>query len=407
MILFGHPTGNPNSHHAALAHFEAGSLAAFCVPWMPSATTLKILSAIPGWQGLAKRLARRRFEPLARAPKNQGRFGEWGRLWRRQRGTGNEGLSYEANDWLMNTMARECRRADVSAVHAYEDCSLRQFEEAKRRGKICIYDLPIGYYPAWEQTQAGLARQFADWLPAGGLPSSRWVRPEQKRSEMELADLVLAPSAFVKETILRFHPDKKIALAPYGVDSEFWKPPNQKLEIRNQKSEIRFIYAGQCSIRKGIALLIESWRKAGLREATLSLVGSWQLAETRRKNLPAGINFIGPASREKLRAALAGADVFVCPTFFEGRSLVVGEALACGLPVVTTAASGMTDLVDETCGRIISVGDAEALVESLRWFAQNRDRLPAMKSAARVRAETCTWAHYRQCVSEAVKKIGK
>src|SRR5258708_3484266 len=146
MILFGHPTGNPNSHHAALAHFEAGRLEAFFVPWMPSAMTLKILFALPAFRGQASRLARRRVAPLDHALKIQGRFGEWRRLWRRQRGPGDEGISYEANDWLMDTMARECRRATVNAVHAYEDCSLRQFEEAKRRGKICIYDMPIGYY---------------------------------------------------------------------------------------------------------------------------------------------------------------------------------------------------------------------------------------------------------------------
>ena len=42
-ILFGHPTGNPNSHHAALAHFEAGRLEALCVPWMPSELALGVL----------------------------------------------------------------------------------------------------------------------------------------------------------------------------------------------------------------------------------------------------------------------------------------------------------------------------------------------------------------------------
>ena len=315
-------------------------------------------------------------------------------------------------------MARECRRADVSAVHAYEDCSLWQFEASKRLGKPCIYDMPIGYYPAWEQTQMELAKRFADWLPPDGLPSNRWVRPEQKKREMELADLVLAPSAFVKETILRFHPEKKVALAPYGVDLEFWKPES---EVRSQKSEaravqvpasglrpptsgLRFIYAGQCSIRKGIPVLLEAWRKAGLREVTLTLVGSWQLAEEPRTNLPAGVNFIGPVSREKLREILAGADVFVCPTFFEGRTLAVGEALACGLPVITTEASGMTDLADESCGRILPAGIEEALTEALRWFASNRGKIPAMKSAARAKAETCTWANYRRCVSEAVEK---
>ena len=43
-ILFGHPTGNPNSHNAALAHLEAGVLECFCVPWMPSTTTIDMLS---------------------------------------------------------------------------------------------------------------------------------------------------------------------------------------------------------------------------------------------------------------------------------------------------------------------------------------------------------------------------
>src|ERR1700677_1473271 len=174
-ILFGHPTGNPNSHHAALAHFDAGRLEAFCVPWMPSATTLKILSTIPGLQRPAQRLNRRYFKPLAHAPKIQGRMGELQRLFRRSAGGNNEELACEANDWLMSTMARECRRKEVSIVHSYEDCSLAQFEEAKRRNKACIYDMPIGFYPAWAETQAQLTKQFSDWLPSGGLPSSRWV----------------------------------------------------------------------------------------------------------------------------------------------------------------------------------------------------------------------------------------
>ena len=104
---------------------------------------------------MATRLRRRRFEPLAEAPKIQGRIGEIKRLVVRALGRGDEGLSYEANDWLMRTMARECNRPSVTAVHAYEDCSLLQFEEAKRRGKACIYDMPIGYYPAWQEAENG------------------------------------------------------------------------------------------------------------------------------------------------------------------------------------------------------------------------------------------------------------
>src|SRR5437773_411080 len=202
-ILFGHPGGNPNSHHAALAHCEAGRLEAFCVPWMPTPEQLRRLHSVPCLNGFITRLERRCFLPLLSAARIEDRAGEWWRMMRRALipKWADERLSYEANDWLMRTMARECRRSSVTAVHSYEDCSLYQFEEAKRLGKACIYDMPIGYYPAWQDTQAMLARQYADWLPPEGLPSSRWVRPEQKRKEMELADLVLAPSSFVRKTI--------------------------------------------------------------------------------------------------------------------------------------------------------------------------------------------------------------
>ena len=105
-ILFGHPGGNPNSHHAALAHLEAGRLEAFCVPWMPSSRTLTTLQRFDPTRSLGQRLARREFAPLAGATKVQGRVGEWRRLATRAFGLGDERLSYEANDWLMQTMAK-------------------------------------------------------------------------------------------------------------------------------------------------------------------------------------------------------------------------------------------------------------------------------------------------------------
>lgn len=397
-ILFGHPTGNPNSHHAALAHFERGRLEAFAVPWMPSSSTLQILGRIPPLSGNASRLARRRFEPLAQAPKIQGRCGELHRLLARMRGKSDEGMSYEANDWLMRTMKRECRRPAVTAVHSYEDCSLWQFEEAKRLGKACIYDMPIGYYPAWEETQASLAHEYADWLPPQGLPSSRWVRPEQKRKEMELADLVLAPSGFVRKTVMQFV-EKKVALAPYGVDPNFWRPDG----VSGETPSLRFIYAGQCSLRKGIPVLLQAWKAAAIQGAILELVGSWQFSDVKRGELDESVKLNGPVPAEKLRERYQAADVFVFPSFFEGFGLVILEAVACGLPVIASDATAGVDILDETTGRLFAAGDLDGLVESLRWFADHRDRLPAMRRAARAKAETYTWENYRRCVSEAVE----
>jgi starch synthase len=397
-VLFGHPSGNPNSHHAALAHLEAGRLEAFCVPWMPSQFSIRLLGHFGVLRPLAQRLSRRRFPPLDVAPKIQGRIGEFRRLLTRAMGRGDECLSYQANDWLMQTMRRECRRAKVSAIHSYEDCSLWQFAEAKRRGKACIYDMPIGYYPAWEKIQPELSRRYASWLPAHGLSSTSYVRPEQKRQEMSLADLVLVPSAFVADTIQEFYPAKPVALAPYGVDTDTWVPAVK----HTPQDVITFLFVGQCSIRKGTPLLLEAWRAAGIKHAKLRLVGSWHLSAARQKSLPPQVEWIGPVSRDRLREYYRDANIFAFPTFFEGRALVIGEALASGLPVLSTRASGADDLIDDACGRLVPIGNLEALVECLRWFDKNRGQLAAMSRAARVQAERCNWGKYRRSVSEAV-----
>jgi glycosyltransferase involved in cell wall biosynthesis len=347
---------------------------------------------------MARRLRRRHFSGLAGAPMVQGRLGEARRLLTRALGRGDEALSYEANDWLMRTMSRECRRSAVTAVHAYEDCSLGQFAEAKRLGKACIYDMPIGYYPVWEQMQAELARRYVDWLPAGGLPSSRYVRPEQKRQEMQLADLVLVPSVFVANTINRLHSRKALAFTPYGVDAASWSRPTGRLP----RDTITYLYVGQCSLRKGVPILLEAWRAAKLKNARLQLVGSWQLAQAKKNSLPSRVEWIGPVSKDRLRDYYHQAEVVVLPTYFEGRALIIGEALASGLPVITTPASGAEDLIDDNCGRLVPVGNLDALVESLRWFDKNREQLPALSRAARAQAERCTWENYRRCVTEAV-----
>jgi glycosyltransferase involved in cell wall biosynthesis len=350
---------------------------------------------------MARRLARRYFPPLARAPKIQGRLGEMRRLITRGLGRGDVALSYQANDWLMATMRKECQRIRVKAVHAYEDCSLLQFKEAKRLGKACIYDMPIGYYPAWESTQADLIQKFVDWLPAGGLPSSRYVRSQQKREEMELADLVLVPSSFVASTIRAFHPNKTIWLAPFGVDLEFWKPRERK----DNSKVLRFIYAGQISLRKGTPVLLQAWEKAALRDAELTLVGTWFLNERKRGSLPKGVKHVSALSSEALRHQYYQADVFVLPSYFEGLALVLLEAMACGLPAIASAATGAADVLNEASGQVLSVGNLDALVSALRWFDTNRDSLPAMACAARKQAELCTWERYRRSVTEATARF--
>jgi glycosyltransferase involved in cell wall biosynthesis len=401
-VLIGHPSGNPNSHNAAAAYFEAGMLEAFCVPWMPSLKTIGSLGAIPAVSPFASRFARRRFSALDSAPKLQGKTGEAFRLFMRGVGMGSEALSYQANDWLMRRMQHACRRSAVTVVHSYEDCSVLQFREAKTLNKVCVYDMPIGYYPAWEETQAALARKFVDWLPGGFLSSSRHVRPAQKRIEMELADLVLVPSKFVEGTVRRFFPEKRIALARYGVDQSFWTPRTWK----RPDGPLRFICAGQMSIRKGLPDLLEAWRWANLIDARLELVGSWQLSPQKLKSLPDNVTWSGPCAREQLRERYRAADIFVLPSYFEGFPLAFLEALACGLPAIVSEAVADPEVLPGGIGRIVPIGNIEALIAGLRAFNLDRERLVQMSMAAHEHARSHSWEHYRENVRKAVRAFG-
>lgn len=406
MILFGHPTGNPNSHHAALAHYKAERLDAFCVPWFPAAYELRALNTAPFLRNEVARLRRRRLEELANAPKIQDRISEWQRLVRRRFGAEPEKLAYEANDWLMRTMAKAVRRPSVTHVHSYEDCSLLQFQQAKLLGKPCIYDMPIGLYQWWEQQQLKLCQLYSDWLPVGGQPSSRYVRPAQKSAEMELADLVLVACSFVGRTIRAHHPDKLIACAPYGVDAEFWSPwPVALPPPPSSRSSLRFIYAGQSSIRKGTPVLLDAWQKAKLHDAELLLVGSWQLAADKLRQLPPGVRHIHPVGPEKLRDLYRQSDIFLFPSFFEGFGLVILEAMACGLPVLASTHSAAPDILNSNCGWLLDPGDVEHLVERLRWLSSNRDLVSEMKPAARTTALRYSWSDYRKALDEGMRLL--
>jgi glycosyltransferase involved in cell wall biosynthesis len=405
-VLIGHPAGNPNAFHAALSYFERGRLAGFVIPWMPGPKTLNALSSVPGFGGYAKRAKRRYFPPIANAPLVEGRAGEWGRMAGRivmeWRGMGNRSgiISDAANRWVMKKLAAHCGQAD--AVHAYEDCALGAFLEAGRKNKLCIYDMPIAYFSTWQRMVGDLARRFSDWLPDHFRDNVKPERAQRKEKEMALADLVLAPSEFARQSVLEEFPDKPVSVLGYGTDTLHFRPEEG---TTHQGSALRFLYAGHLSLRKGTPLLLDAWKRADVKDAELILAGTWQLADAKRASLPKRVKYKGHLAWDELRARYRAADVLVFPSFFEGYGLVITEAMAAGLPVICTDATAGPEVLDETCGRVFTAGDEEALIAHLRWFGENRERVPQMGRAARHRVEGLTWTRYREQLAETVAEM--
>lgn len=169
--------------------------------------------------------------------------------------------------------------------------------------------------------------------------------------------------------------------------------------------KLELYFAGQISLRKGIPDLLQAWEKAALRSAELTLVGSWFLNERKKVTLPPRVKHVCALASEGLRDQYRQADIFIFPSFFEGFGLVLLEAMACGLPAIATDTTAGADWLTESSGRVLPVGNSDALVSAMRWFDKNRDRLPPMRCAARKQAELCTWERYRSTVKEATARF--
>ena len=118
--------------------------------------------------------------------------------------------------------------------------------------------------------------------------------------------------------------------------------------------------------------------------------------------LQSNVRFLGPMSPERLSGPLSAADVFVLSTRNEGWANVLLEAMACGLPVVTTDVGGNTEVVcSETLGTIVPFDDHPRLVAALRSaLAQDWDR-----DAIRAYAQANTWDERVRVLLEEFRSI--
>jgi glycosyltransferase involved in cell wall biosynthesis len=151
-----------------------------------------------------------------------------------------------------------------------------------------------------------------------------------------------------------------------------------------------FLCVARLSPEKGHALLIEAFAEAfcGNPKARLRLVGDGPVlasleALSAGLGVAAQVEFVGTLPAERVRVEMEAADAFVLASNAETFGVVVIEALACGLPVVSTASGGPDHLVDAINGELVPRADKPALRDAL---VRMRRQAPHYDRAA-IRAE--------------------
>ncbi len=115
------------------------------------------------------------------------------------------------------------------------------------------------------------------------------------------------------------------------------------------------------------------------------------LARLRADGLEDRVLLAGEVDESTLAACYDGADVFVLPTFYEGYGMAVAEALAHGLPVVSSATGAIPELLADGAGLLVPPGDPEALAAALLQVLDPAARAQLAAGARQARDRLPTW----------------
>lgn len=184
------------------------------------------------------------------------------------------------------------------------------------------------------------------------------------------ADALVAVSNGLRSYAKETSPDLPIQVIPNAIDLSAFTPAPQ----RGTNGLVRLLYVGRFNVFKNVETLVEAVGKLSqmdVGEFELNLVGEGEQRPVLERivselGLTRRVNFVGWVARDQIADHYRRADVFVTATTWEGMPNTVLEAMACGLPIVGTQASGLHELVrDGLNGYLVPTKDPEALAQAL------------------------------------------
>lgn len=287
---------------------------------------------------------------------------------------------------------------ECKIYHTWMGISPRSVKKAKKNGAILVLEA-ANSHPL--NSRRILNEEFKKFKREEFI-----LDPEKIKKDIEymkMFDYILCPSDFVYNSFLREGFDeKRLKKMPYGVDFD-------KFDIKKERTDSKFrvIFVGSIQLRKGIQYLLKAWEELNLKNSELLIVGSvW----------PDGSKIFGNYKRDKtirlkgfdpnLKELYRKSDVFVFPSLEEGSALVNYEAMASGLPVITTFNSGSI-IRNGKDGFIVPVRDVKTLKEKIKYFYENPKKCIKMGKNAKEHVKRYTWNNYGERLVKEYKRILK
>ncbi|RYX82804.1 glycosyltransferase [bacterium] len=223
---------------------------------------------------------------------------------------------------------------------------------------------------------------------------------ERMRAEWELASRVLVNSPWAAQALAQQGvPEEKLLVVPLAFEPTVQEA--ERLKALNESEPLLVLWLGTVNLRKGIAYLVEAARLLERTSIQFLVAGPLEISESVVAAAPVNMNFMGRVDRADAAKLYKKADVFVLPTISDGFAITQLEAMANGLPVITTPRCGEV-VTSGINGFVVPPGDGAALAEAILALDEDRMKLQAMSHAAKLRSADFSLNHYADLLEEAV-----
>ena len=266
---------------------------------------------------------------------------------------------------------------------------------AHKRGMKVVVDHSIAY-PTYFDEHLKPEYEAEDMYPELVSSNPLW---QLAIKDCQSADEVLVNSYFVKQTFLNNgYPEEKIKVAYLGVRTDFVGLKT----LYNISGTLKLLFTGDFSIRKGAKYLLQACQILDTRnlDYELVVVGTNQSAKSLIERYPIrNLKLVGHIPQDELKMFLSRSDIYVFPSLCEGCASSGMEALAAGLPVITTFESGLP-VENEKTGLLIPAKNPETIADAIfRYINDSALRETVGKNASAMIASDYTWDAYAQQVN--------
>ena len=334
---------------------------------------------------------------------------EWG--WHRTPAAGRlvdpNTITYLRNEAFDRSVAlRHVGHPEV--FHGFEQCSEHSFRTARRRGAVTVLDMPIMHRRGWDRAETE-ERANMGLGPAVRAPLFDH-HIQRKFREIDLASYLLVGLDFVRRSfVAEGFPEDRIFTVPYGVDPSTFTPVDRD-PGRGRSEGFRILYVGQTSWVKGLHRFMDVFDRLDIPGVELVVAGlihdEW--ADYFRRRFAAAahpVRVLGTVPRAEIADLMRESDVLVFPSLVGGIGVAVYEAMATGLPVVTSDADVV--IRDGEDGFGVPIDDQAAWVRTLQELAADPSLRERIGSAARDRVGEFTWERYRSRLQDAYREIAQ